>query len=213
VALATAALLAVITVSDGHLTETDGQILGTLGALLLAAGAALAGLALHERDGSLLGRVAVVVAPIGFALLLAAIWDSFADPDAWRLGWTGLVLLVALLIAVTARLVARSPGTRSLAMAAGALAGVAATLSTYAFWADERDELVRAVIVLWILAVLAYLLVPVIQRTRVPAVTDAGARVLATLGDVELVATSAGGIDPRLAPGERLLLRRRAHPS
>ena len=39
--------------------------------------------------------------------------------------------------------------------------------------------------------------------------TEGDVRVLATLGEVELVATTSGGVDPRLAPGERLVLRRR----
>ena len=40
--------------------------------------------------------------------------------------------------------------------------------------------------------------------------TDSDGRVLATLGDVELIATAAGGLDPKHVPGERLVLRRRA---
>jgi hypothetical protein len=64
--------------------------------------------------------------------------------------------------------------------------------------------------VLWILAGLAYLLVPVLQRFTATAASTAD-RVLATLDDVELVATRSGsGLAFDLAPGERLTLRRRS---
>jgi hypothetical protein len=39
--------------------------------------------------------------------------------------------------------------------------------------------------------------------------SDTDGRILGTLAAVQLVATPAGPIDPRLARGERLLLRRR----
>ena len=63
---------------------------------------------------------------------------------------------------------------------------------------------------LWILAVLGYVLVPVVGRFGRPAAElPTVERLLATLDGVELVATTSGTVDPRLAPGERLLLRRR----
>jgi hypothetical protein len=66
--------------------------------------------------------------------------------------------------------------------------------------------------VLWILTLLAYFLVPVLQRFTSAGAAPEAARVLASLGDVELVATRAAdgrAIYARLKPGERLVLRRR----
>jgi hypothetical protein len=210
-ALVAAALIAILAVFDGEFSDTDAQILGTLGALLLAGGAFVSGLALVDRDRSLLGRIAAVLAPVGLALLLYAIWDAFDEGgDEWRYGWTGALLLVVLLVSVTAQLMARSPGIRPFASGAGVLATVAAALSLYAIWNEESEGLSEIIVALWILTVLLYLLVPVFQRTRAATMTDADVRVLATLGDVELIATAAGGLDPKLVPGERLVLRRRA---
>jgi len=93
----------------------------------------------------------------------------------------------------------------------GCVAGIAATLSIAAIWTDPQgDGWPQLIAALWIVAVLAYVLVPVVARFSRAAAPDPNERVLATLGDVELVATRTGKLDPRLAPDERLLLRRRA---
>jgi len=209
--LVAAALVALFAVFSGDFSDTDFRILGSLGALLLAGGALVSGLALVDRDDALLGRMAAVLAPVGLAFLLYAIWDILeGSGDEWRYGWTGVLLLVTLLVAVTARLMARSPGLRPLAATSGVLSTIAAGVSLYAVWNDESEGLTQILIALWILAVLVYLLVPVFQRSRAATMSESDARVLATLGDIELVATiSGGGIDPQLAPGERLVLRRR----
>jgi len=211
-ALVVAALIAVAAVLRGDFSETDGRILGTLAALLLASGTLTSGLVLVDRDDALLGRVAVVAAPVGFALLAYAIWDFVFDGggDAWRYGWTGVVVLVATLIAVTARLLAESTSLTPLAMLAGILAGLAATLSTYAIWdGSDSETMGKGLAVLWILTGVCYLLVPVFERFRGAQASEPEARVLATLDDVQLVLTrSSDGLDVVLAPGERLALRR-----
>jgi hypothetical protein len=77
---------------------------------------------------------------------------------------------------------------------------------------DEGDAFIKTLAVLWILTLLAYFLVPVLQRFTSAGSAPEAVRVLARLGDVELVATrGADGrqIDARLEPGERLVLRRR----
>ena len=80
--------------------------------------------------------------------------------------------------------------------------------SDVAVWSDERwDGWGKLLAVLWILAVLAYVLTPLASRLTRPVTRTE--RILATLDEVELVVTSDGGLDPALAPGERLLLRRR----
>jgi MFS family permease len=214
--LIAAALVALTAVLRGDFSDTDGRILGTLAAALLAGSTAVAGLALVERGGRILGWTAVALSPVGFALLTYAIWDFVFDSggeDAWRWGWTGAVALVAALIAVTARLLARAPRVVRLAFVTGALAALAVAMTIYAIWQeDPGDTIGRTIAVLWILTGLGFLLVPVLQRFTTAGEAAREPRVLATLDDVELVATHSreGTIDVTLEPGERLLLRKRA---
>ncbi|HET6624368.1 MAG TPA: hypothetical protein VFG70_07535 [Gaiellaceae bacterium] len=211
-ALVVAALIALAAVLRGDFSDTDGRILATLAALLLAGGTLVSGLVLVDRDDALLGRVAVVVAPLGFGLLAYAIWDFVFDGggDAWRYGWTGVVLLIATLIAVTARLLAESASLTPLATIAGILAALAAVLSSYAIWDRNASESMgKALAVIWILTGATYLLVPVLERFRSAQSSDPEARVLAALDDVQLVLTRSNeGLEVVLAPGERLALRR-----
>ncbi len=210
--LVVAALVALAAVLRGDFSDTDGRILGTLAALLLAAGTLISGLALVERDEAVLGRAAAVLAPVGFGLITYAIWDFVFDGGggSWRLGWIGALLLVALILGVSARLVAESPSLTPLAYATAVLAGVAATVSAYAIWTEDVPDAVGKVIAaLWIVTGACYLLVPILERFRVPA-SDPDVRVIAALDDVELViARSNAGLIVELAPGERLLLRRK----
>jgi hypothetical protein len=209
--LVVAALIALAAVLRGDFSDTDGRILGTLAALLLAGGTLISGLLLVERDNAILGRVAIVVSPIGLGLLVYAIWDFAFDGggDHWRYGWAGALTLIAALIAVTARLLAQSPRLTPLAVGTGLLAGFAASLSIYAIWDHESDAIGKALAVTWILAGVCYFLIPVLERFRAET-PDPDARVLASVDDVELVATRSGqGLAVELQPGERLLLRRR----
>ena len=216
--LVAAALVALVAVLRGDFSDTDGRILGTLAAALLAGSTLVAGLALVERGGRALGWVAVAVSVPAFGLLVYAIWSFVFDgdeEDAWRWGWSGALVLVAALVGVTAQLLARTRFVMRLAWLAGALAATAAGVSIAAIWADDPgDTIGRLVAVLWILAGLAYLLVPVLQRFTTAGVPATAERVLAELGDIELVATHAheGTLEVRLEPGERLLLRRVPSP-
>jgi hypothetical protein len=209
--LVVAALVALVAVLRGDFSDTDGRILGTLGAALLAGGTLVSGLALVDRDRALLGRVAAVLSPVGFGLLVYAIWDFVFDGggDEWRYGWTGALTLVATLVAVTSRLLAESHTLTPLAYATGTLGAGAAALSAWAIWGHESDAIGKAVAVLWILTAACYLLVPVLERYRRPR-AEAEVRVLAELDGVELVLTKErDGLEVELAPGERLALRRR----
>ena len=212
--LVAAALVALVAVLRGDFSDTDGRILGTLAAVLFAGSTAVAGLALVERGGRALGWSAVAIAIPAFASLVYAIWEFVFDggDDAWRWGWLGAFVLVAALIAVTSQLLARVPRIRELAYLAGALAATASAGTVAAIWTEDPDESFgRAIAVLWILTALAYLLVPVLQRFTSAGHALDEVRVLADLDGVQLVATRTrtGAIDPRLEPGERLLLRRR----
>jgi hypothetical protein len=213
--LVAAALVALVAVLRGDFSDTDGRILGTLGALLFAGSTAVAGLALVERGARLLGWTAITVAGPSFAALVYALWDTVFDGtnEPWRWGWTGMLALLAALIATTARLLARTQGIERLAQGAGVLAAVAAVFSVGAIWnEDPGDTYGRVVAALWILAGLAYLLVPVMQRFGAAGHARDEIRLLAELDGIELVATRSrtGTIDARLEPGERLLLRRRS---
>jgi hypothetical protein len=216
--LVAAALVALVAILRGDFSETDGRILVTLGALLYTGGAALAGLALADRGPArLLGAAVAAFAPVCLALIAWAIWSFTFDGDgnetADKLAWSSVLVLLAGLIATTGLLHARRPALAALAGGAGALAALAATLSVVGIWTENDDDwFIKTLAVLWILTLLAYFLVPVLQRFTSAGTTPDEARVLATLGDVELVATRGAdgrAIDASLEPGERLVLRRR----
>jgi hypothetical protein len=212
--LVAAALVAVVAVLRSDFSDTDGRILGTLAAALLAGSTLVAGLALAERGARALGWAAVAVSGPAFAAITYSIWDFVFDGEGqtWRWGWAGILALLAALIAVTARLLARSRMLVRLAWVAGALATIAAAVSYVAIWSDDSgDSLGRVIAVLWILAGLAYLLVPVLQRFTAAGAQPGGERVVAELDGVEVVATrSHDGLAVDVLPGERLVLRRRA---
>ena len=100
------------------------------------------------------------------------------------------------------------------ALTAGILATVSVSLTLVPIWRDEEpgSTLGKAIGVAWILAALAYLLAPVLQRWSAVGDTTTGERVLGTLDGVDLVATREPGealiVTERPRPGERLVLRR-----
>ena len=212
-----AALVALAATVRGDFSDTDGRILGTLAAVLYTGGGLFAGLATVERGRRAIGWALAGGAPVCFLLLLPAIWtflDESGDDDAWQWAWTAVLALLAALMLATAFLLARGGVAERLAVVTGGLAGLAAASSIAAIWADATsgDGWIKVSAAAWILAVLAYVLVPVVGRVTA-SVRWQGQRVLATLDGVELVATMAAGpgFDPKLKPGERLLLRRTSH--
>jgi hypothetical protein len=214
--LVAAALVALFAVVRGDFSDSDGRILLSLGTLLYSGGAAITGLALADRGPARkLGWTVAAAAPVAVAFVVAAIW-SFAweeESEPWnKLAWSSVLLLLAGLLATTALLLARRKTLERLAMCAGGLAALAASVSVIGIWAEPKsDVFVKLVAALWILAVLAYFLIPVLARFTAAGASDTEVRVLAELEGVELVATHTrdGGIDARLEPGEKLLLRRR----
>ena len=212
--LVAAALVALVAVLRGDFSDSDGRILGTLAAALIAGSTLVAGLVLVEHGSRLLGWAAVTVSVPAFVAIVYSIWDFVfeGEGDSWRWGWAGILALIAALIAVTARLLARSPAIVRLAWAAGTLAAVAAIASYVAIWKDDSgDAMARGLAVLWILTGLAYLLVPVLQRFSSAGTPAGDERLVAELEGVEVVATRSGrGVAVDLHRGERLLLRRRS---
>ncbi|HYI75661.1 MAG TPA: hypothetical protein VEW90_10365 [Gaiellaceae bacterium] len=81
-------------------------------------------------------------------------------------------------------------------------------VSTAAVWSESGDSW-QVAASLWIVALVGWLDMPVLQRFAASATSTAPERVLATLDDVELVASRANGLAIELAPGEHLALRRR----
>lgn len=216
--LVAAALISLVAVLKGSFSETDGRILGTLAALLYCGGASLAGLALADRGPArLLGRVVAGLAAVTFVLFGAAIWEAWTYDGSppWRLAFSSALFLLAGLVATTGLLLTRRSALQRLAGVAGALTTLAVSLTLVPLWRDDDpgSALAKAMGATWILAALAYLLGPVLQRWSSIGDVETGDRVLATLDGVELVATREPGDMPVVAerprPGEQLVLRRR----
>jgi hypothetical protein len=214
--LVAAALVSLVAVLRGSFSDTDGRILGTLGALLYCGAASLAGLALVDRRvAPLLGWAMVALAGVAFVLLVGAVWEWEDDGDTtWRLALSAALFLLAGLVAATGLLLTTRPALRQLALAAGVLAAVAVALTLVPIWRDEDpgSTLAKATGVAWILSALAYLLAPVLQRWTVVGELERGERVLGSLDGVELVATrddpgDAVLVTERPKAGERLVLR------
>jgi hypothetical protein len=216
--LVAAALVSLVAVLEGSFSETDGKLLGTLAALLCCGGAALAGLALADRGPArALGRLVASLSAVTFALLAAAIWEAwtYEGSPPWRLAFSSALLLVAGIVATTGLLLTRRPALQRLAGVAGGLTTLAVLLTFVPIWRDDDpgSVLAKAMGATWILAALAYLLGPVLERWSSVGDVETGDRVLATLDGVELVATREPGdllvVTERPRPGERLVLRSR----
>ena len=118
--------------------------------------------------------------------------DGDGNETADKLAWSSVIVLLGGLIATTGLLLARRPCSPLLAGGAGALAALAAALSVVGIWTENDDDaFIKLLAVLWILTLLAYFLVPVLQRFTSAGTAPEEVRVLASEGDVELVATRA----------------------
>jgi peptidoglycan/LPS O-acetylase OafA/YrhL len=190
--LGVAALVSIVALLRGEFTETDGRILGTLGAAFLAGSAALAGLALVERrDLAPLGWAVVAVGVAGFGILTWQVWTEF-DSESWSLD-TAIVLVAALMLA-TARLLHRR--LEWLYRASAALTVLAAAVYVWAAHASPNgDNWDKALGTLGILTVLAWFLVPVLGRSNAPSVPE------------RVVGHGPGRVEVELAEGETLVVR------
>ena len=213
--LVLAALVAITAVVRGDFSETDGKILGTLGSLLLCGALAVSGLSLVERSLlPALGWVSVATATVGFVLIISAIWSEFENETLSRWAGTALVAVVVALLVVTSLLLLRGRALLGLVAAEACALGIAGLIVVGAIWSDDMSGgAAKADAVFWILGVLAWLLVPVLQRFSSVGVEPSAIRVLGELDGVELVASSRRieglSVEPP-APGERLVLRRRS---
>jgi hypothetical protein len=211
--LVLAALIGIAALLRSDFTETDGQIVLTLLTLLVASGTAVAGLTLVER-GRLapLGWGAAVLAVFCFALITATIWEGFDSETLGKLGLTAALALVTALLGTTQLVLHRG---RLVLLVAGTwlVLALALVLTVGGVWSEADDAgLWKAAGTFWILGLLGWLLLPVLQRFSSAGFAPGAARVLGVLDGVELVATrdSVEGVAVELpARGERLVLRRR----
>lgn len=209
--LVVAALVAIVALLRGELTETDARILLTLGALFVVGATGLAGLALVDSGQyAAFGKVVGSLAPVEFAILASWIW---VDPGTTheKIGSTTILLVVGQLALTTQLLLLAGRRLRPLVALTGALLTVAVGGTIAALWSEPEDTTFAKVLAAtWILAGLGWFLLPVLQRYTA-AGGPTGERVLAELDGVELVATRArvpDTVDARLERGERLVLRR-----
>ena len=206
--LVLAALIGISSLLRSDFTETDWQILLTLLALLVASGTAVAGLTVAERDHAAIGWSSVAVAVAAFFFIGTATWEAFDNETLAKVAGTAALALVATLIGTT-QLVLHRGGHVWVVVLTWAGVLLAFLLSTSALWSDGSAETWKVAASCWIVGAMGWLLLPVLQRFTAAGVPS-GDRVLVTLDDVELVATrSSGGLAVHLAPGERLVLRKR----
>jgi hypothetical protein len=210
-AVVLAALIGISALLRSDFTETDGQILLTLLALLAASGTAVAGLTVAERGRELVGWAAVTVAIVSFFVVATATWTSFDDDTLNKLAGSAALALIATLLGTTQLVLHRGQHDWAVLVTWTALLLAFATTSVGIWEETAGDELWKAAGSCWIVGVMGWVLLPVLQRFTAAALVPTGElRVLAALGEVELVATRSGaGLDVQLERGERLLLRRR----
>lgn len=189
--LGLAALISIVALLRGEFTETDGRILATLGAAFVAGAAAIAGLALVERrDGVALGWATAAVTTGAFAVLTWQVWTEFSS-ERWSLD--AVTVVVAALMVATARLLRRR--LEWLFRTSAALTTFAAAVYVWAIHADpDGDNWGKALGTLGILTVLAWFLVPVLER-------------LWAAPSERVVARGPGRVEVELAEGETLVVR------
>ena len=170
-AIAGAALVAIVTVLQGDLGETDGRTVFALAAVFLCGSAAIAALHLLDRGGlTLLGAIVLIAAPVELVLFQLGIWKAeFGDGSEndfiklvpIMLGWViaTIVLATLPLIAVERRVLLTAVPT------VGACALVGATIVTVLVWRESDSEgWGKTLAVLAILTVAGYLLTPLTER-------------------------------------------------
>ena len=210
--LVVAALVAIVALLRGELTDTDAHILLTLGALFVTGATALASLALVDSDRyTAIGWTAAALAPVEFVTLGYWIWSGSQGDDALsKIGTTTLLLIAGQIAIVTQLLLFSNRRLLVLVVVTDVLVALAVGGAVTALWAEPNDTTwAKLLAATWILAALGWFLLPVLQRYT-EAGPGGGDRLLAELNGIELIATHAhDGIDVRLARGERLSLRRR----
>jgi hypothetical protein len=212
-AIVLAALIGISALLRSDFTETDGQILLTLLCLLVASGAAVAGLTVVERGHDAIGWGAVAIAIVSFFFLATWTWDGFDDETLGKVAGTSAFALVVTLLCTTQLVLHRGQHVWVVLITWVALLLAFVTSSAGIWQEHSSDGTWQAAGSFWIVGVMGWLLLPVVQRFTAAAVPPGEVRVLGALDGVELVASRAPVEGIRVeAPsaGERLVLRRRA---
>jgi hypothetical protein len=159
------AVAGVVAVERGEFSPQGYSIFFTLIAAVLTAAALLGGLLAVERGALVVGWTALAIAPPALALAVYGIWVD--TDDRFRLIWSGVAIVLALLVALPARLSAIGEDLTRLATAAALAAGAAALVGIWNVWREGPTLGVeQAAAALWIVAVLCGLLVPVLEHYR-----------------------------------------------
>jgi len=197
VLLGAAALVAVFAVVRGDFTDTDGKILAVLGTALLAGGVAVAGLALIDRrELAPLGWAAALASLVLFAVLVV---EAIREWDEGDLTGSCYLLLGVLLLATTAALLRSPPGDWTFRPMLALLA-IGAIVSEVAIFGDlDSDTWAKPLGVVWILAGLAWFLVPVLGRLAGRSGRPHAAE--------RVVGRGPGRVEVELAEGELLVVR------
>ena len=213
-----AAVVAIVTVVSGDFGETEGKIFATLATTFVAGSALVAGLALlGRRESPLLGYAGIGLALTGFVLWSAQIWGEFAGDGYWKLVGVLTAWSLAVLIVTTNRLMLSSPSlVRVLYPATGAAAGGAALVVTVMILRENGDGW-QLFAVLLILALLAEVLAPILERYGGSRERPAE-RLLGVVGGAEVFAVNGGNArlvqvgdaSARLDAGESIVVRARS---
>ena len=213
-----AALVAIVTVVSGDFGETEGKIFATIATTFVAGSALVAGLALlGRRESPFLGYAGIGLALTGFVLWSAQIWGEFAGDRYWKLVGVLTAWSVAVLIVTTNRLMLSSPSlVRVLYPATGAAAGGAALVVTVMILRENGDGW-QLFAVLLILALLAEVLAPILERFGGSRDRPAE-RLLGVVGGAEVFAVNGGNArlvqvgnaSARLDAGESIVVRARS---
>jgi peptidoglycan/LPS O-acetylase OafA/YrhL len=192
--LGVAALVAIVALVRGEFTETDGDILATLGITLGAGSTCLAGLALLDRRELVpLGWLAVATGVSAYAVIVWEIWSSFNDDEPWA---TALLVLGVVLLAAVGRLLLRRSSLEPVYAAHLVLSAFATAVTVWIIWDDGSppDWWAKVLGTVWILAGLTWALVPVLGRTARPP-------------SERVVGRGPCRVEVELAEGETLVVR------
>jgi hypothetical protein len=166
------------------------------------------------------GSLILVVAPVCSLVLLTDIWRGFEGDETARWAGTALAVLLVAGIIGSSLLMYRNRAFGWLVWGEAAALAVALAATLALIWADDAGGgTAKLAVACWIVSVLGWVLVPVLQRssaTTSPAAQARADRILATLAGVDLVVTPhprqgdlvVTGVS-ELYPGEQVALRRR----
>ena len=164
-----AAIVSLVAIAHGRLSETDGRIIATLLVALLAGGAAIAGIELIERRRIRpLAWLVLGGAIVEFGFMEIGVW-TFVDESENRYlkwGWTALFWVLPTILIPTAVLFIRSRQfERSLVPLIAACSIAVAGLLTALLWmGGNHDSTGRLTAALAVVLVTGYLVGPALER-------------------------------------------------